>query len=255
MNQRITRILEKAGLKSPEIKVYLAGLQAGPVLASYLARKTGISRQHIYDILNTLEEKGLAGTTGKTYNRRFVMSEPYQLKNILERKKKDIEKLEKQIDLINIELKSLNNPNKTVPNISFYDDIEGIKSIWEKSLDCNDPEILSIAPIRSIVDLLGKNFVEYYLENRIKKGKTSRTLRIRPNEVADNWFKLHQEQKRIVKYLPENIDIASTFIIYDDIVSIISSKNESFGLTLKSEELAQSMKGLFEALWTKAEEK
>ena len=65
--------------------------------------------------------------------------------------------------------------------------------------------------------------------------------------------KLHLEQKRLVRFLPENINIASTFIIYDDIVSIVSSKKENFGFTLKSEELAQSMKALFEALWTKAD--
>jgi sugar-specific transcriptional regulator TrmB len=254
MNRKIDQILEKVGLNKPERIIYLAGLQTGPVLASYLARKTGTTRQHIYDILNSLEEKGLVSTTGRKYNRRFVMEKPWQLKNLLERKKKNIEKLEKQIDLLSIELESVDATGKSIPQINFYDDLEGIKNIWEKSAYCADEEILSIMPIYDVLELLGKDFIEYYLEKRLKNNKISKTLRVRPKEVSDDWFKLHSKQKRIVKFLPSDINISSTFIIYDDIVSIISSKKENFGFTIKSEELAQSMKGIFETLWRKADE-
>lgn len=254
MEARLIKILEKIGLNKPEIEVYLTGLKTGPVLASFLAKKTDITRQHIYDILNSLEEKGLMNTTGRKYNKRFIMEEPSRLKNILERRKKDIEKLEKQIDLINIEFESFGRADKVVPNITFSDNIEGIKNIWEKSLDCIDKEILSIAPIEDIIELLGKDFIEYYLESRLKKEKVSKSLRVRPREIPDEWFKLHKEQKRVVRFLPDDINISSTFLIYDDTVSIISSKKENFGFTLKSEELAQSIKGIFEALWTKADE-
>jgi sugar-specific transcriptional regulator TrmB len=251
---KLIPILEKTGLNKPEILVYLNGLKTGPVLASFLAKKTGVTRQHIYDILNSLEQKGLASTTGKNYNKRFVMESPLQLKNILERKKRNIEKLEKQIDLLNIEFESSERSGRAIQSIAFYEDIEGIKNIWEKSLTCKDNAILSIAPIKDIVETLGKDFIEYYLENRLKRNKVSRTLRVKPKEISDDWFKLHSEQKRAVKFLPPDIDISSTFLIYDDTVSIISSKKENAGFTLKSEELAESMKGIFEALWTKADE-
>ena len=253
MDRKIDRILEKVGLTRPEREVYLAGLKTGPVLASSLASTVGITRQHIYDILNSLEEKGLVSTTGSKYNKRFQMEDPIQLKNFLERKKRNIEKIEKQVDLLNIELKSAEKIEKGAPQINFYDDIEGIKNIWERSFNCKEDEILSIAPIKDIVETLGRDFVEYYLENRLKKNKVSRTLRVKPKEVTDDWFNLHSEQKRLVKFLPQNINISSTFLVYDDTVSIISSKKENFGFTLKSEELAQSIKAIFEALWTKAD--
>lgn len=254
MDRKINQILEKAGLNKPERTIYLAGLQTGPVPASFLAKKTSVTRQHVYDILNSLEEKGLVGTTGKKYNKLFIMEKPGQLKSLLERKKRNIEKLEKQIDLLSIELESVDAIGKSIPQINFYDDLEGIKNIWGKSANCRDKEILTIAPIRDILELLGKDFVEYYLEKRLKNNKISKTLRVRPKEVSDDWFKLHSEQKRIVKFLPSDIDISSTFIIYDDVVSIISSKKENFGFIIKSEELAQSMKGIFEILWRKADD-
>lgn len=253
MDEKIGQILEKAGLNKPERTVYLAGLKTGPLLASRLAKMTGITRQHIYDILNSLEEKGLTSTTGSKYNRRFIMENPIQLKNLLERKKRSMEKLEKQIELLQIEIESGEKVSKGAPQIYFYDDIEGIKNVWEKSLDCEDREILSITPISDILELLGKDFIEYYLENRIKRNIVSKSLRVKPKEISNEWFKLHKEQKRIVRFLPEDINISSAFLIYDDNVSIISSKKENFGFTLKSEELAQSMKGIFEALWTKAD--
>ena len=256
MDKKTITILKEVGLNDMEIKTYLTGLQTGSVLASRLAKITRVTRQHMYDILKSLESKGMVSTTGKKYNKRFLMEQPIQLKNILERKKRKISKLEEQIDLLDIELKTLNDASKVKPEIRFYDDIEGVKNIWEESLECSDKIILSIAPIKSVLDFLGKDFIDNYLEKRIKKGKIAKALRVKAKEVfRDKWLTEHKKEKRMVRYLPENISISSTFLIYDDKVSIISSKKEGFGFTLKSEELAESMKGIFEALWRNASDK
>lgn len=120
-------------------------------------------------------------------------------------------------------------------------------------MNCHDNEILSIGPIKDIIDILGRDFIEYYVDERMKKNKTSRTLRVKSREVEDEWFLQHSEQKRIARFLPESADIKSMIMTYDDIVSIIPPKEENIGIVLKSKEVSQAFKEIFKLLWSQAE--
>lgn len=130
IDKEVKKILKDVGLSNPEIKIYIAGLQTGPVLVSFLAKKTGVTRQHVYDILRLLENKGLVGTTGTNYNKRFIMAPPEKLKNYLERKKRKIEKLETKIESLSEKIKLLGITDKFVPEVKFYEGEEGIKGIF-----------------------------------------------------------------------------------------------------------------------------
>lgn len=249
----MAQILKKSGLTDQESKVYVAGLKSGPFLVSQLSKQIGISRQYLYSVLGSLEKKGLVTNTGSQYNQRFIVERPIQIKNLLERKKREIEKIENQIDLLDVELKAFEKMEHFHPNILFSDDLEGLKNIWEKCLNSHDKEILSIIPVSDAQEALGREFIEYFVDKRIKLGKFSKTLRVKSKEVSDDWYKKHKEQMREVKYLPEDTVIGSTIIIYDDSVSVISSKRENFAFSLTSKEFSSTMKGLFQALWEKAE--
>ena len=52
-------ILLKIGLTGNESKIYMILLEMGEAIASDLAKKTDISRPHVYDSINRLMEKGL----------------------------------------------------------------------------------------------------------------------------------------------------------------------------------------------------
>jgi sugar-specific transcriptional regulator TrmB len=50
-------LLTKVGLSEKEAEVYLIGLSSIKPTAQYFAKKTGIKRSSIYDILNSLSQK------------------------------------------------------------------------------------------------------------------------------------------------------------------------------------------------------
>lgn len=50
--------MENLGLTSYEIRVYLSLLDAGSMTASDISKKSGVPYSKIYEVLNTLEEKG-----------------------------------------------------------------------------------------------------------------------------------------------------------------------------------------------------
>ena len=51
--------LKLLGLNNSEVKVYLTLLELNQALASEIAKKSGIPRASIYDVLRRLEDEGL----------------------------------------------------------------------------------------------------------------------------------------------------------------------------------------------------
>ena len=50
--------MESLGLTGYEIKVYLSLLELGSMTASDISKKSGVPYSKIYEVLNTLEDKG-----------------------------------------------------------------------------------------------------------------------------------------------------------------------------------------------------
>ena len=50
--------MESLGLTTYEIKVYLSLLDIGSITASDISKKSGVPYSKIYEVLNTLEDKG-----------------------------------------------------------------------------------------------------------------------------------------------------------------------------------------------------
>ncbi len=58
ISDRSRKAMENLGLTSYEIRVYLSLLDAGSMTASDISKKSGVPYSKIYEVLNTLEEKG-----------------------------------------------------------------------------------------------------------------------------------------------------------------------------------------------------
>ena len=58
ISEKSRKAMEHLGLTGYEIRVYLSLLEAGAMTASDISKKTGVPYSKIYEVLNTLEEKG-----------------------------------------------------------------------------------------------------------------------------------------------------------------------------------------------------
>ena len=58
ISDRSRKAMENLGLTSYEIRVYLSLLDAGSMTAADISKKSGVPYSKIYEVLNTLEEKG-----------------------------------------------------------------------------------------------------------------------------------------------------------------------------------------------------
>ena len=88
--------LQKLGLKEREVRVYLAGLELGPASVQAIARKSGVTRPTMYEILKMLEGKGLFREAQQGKKRFFIANSPEKILNILRLEKRELEEKERE---------------------------------------------------------------------------------------------------------------------------------------------------------------
>lgn len=85
------------GLQILEFKAYKALVKIGKSSASRISREANVSYGKIYEVLASLEKKGFVRIIPEK-TKLFVASSPAKVKEILERKKQLLMKIEKELD-------------------------------------------------------------------------------------------------------------------------------------------------------------
>lgn len=237
--------LKTIGLEEKEAKVYLAALELGPSSIQRITNKSNIKRSTVYEMIKNLKKQNLISETTKGKRRIFIASEPENLK----RKIKDKEQL---LNEILPELKSINNTNSIKPKITFYEGKEGIQEIYNNTLNSKNKFTLWISPIRSMLNTIGEDFLNRYVEKRMKIGLWVKSVYITSQRVDEYKFMkpiTFEKTLRKIKFTPKEIDIKNTMCIFDNKVAIMSSKKEGFGFVVESEDYANTMRVFHELLW------
>ncbi|HIH30647.1 TPA: hypothetical protein HA243_04555 [Candidatus Micrarchaeota archaeon] len=88
-----TEVLVELGLTQNEAKLYLLMVKGGQMKASQLFLASGLQRRTVYDTLQQLEKKGLAGKAEVGGVQVFTPSPPSSLLSLLEEKRDSVEKI------------------------------------------------------------------------------------------------------------------------------------------------------------------
>ena len=237
--------LTKLGLDEKEAKIYLATLEFGPINIQNLAKKSGVRRSTSYEIIRNLKTKGLLSEIVKGKRKLIIATSPEKLK-------RDAKEKERLINQLLPELKLLDNSGATKPRITHYEGREGLREIYMIALEAKDKRADWISPIQSVVETVGEDFLEKYVETKQKMGYWIRSLHITSRQVSTYKYlrpDTFEKTLRKVRFSPTEIDIPNTMAIWDDKVAIMSTKREGFGFIIESKDYAISMKALYELLW------
>lgn len=237
--------LKLIGLEEKEAKVYLSALELGPTNIHNLTQKSGIKRSTVYEMLKNLQGKGLISETTKGKRRLIVAAEPEKLK-------RNIKEKEQLLNQILPELKSLDNTSSVKPKITYYEGKEGLREIYIVALEAKDKKADWISPIKSVIDTVGEDFLNKYIEMKKKMGYWIRSIHITSQEVTTYKYlnpATFEQTFRKVRFAPKEIDIPNAMVMWDNKVAVISSKKEGFGFIIESEDYRRSMKTFYDLLW------
>ncbi len=247
-NLPIYKNLINIGFSEKETAVYLALLELGKRTVSPIARKSGINRTTVYDILESLVSKGLVSISGKEPLQEYVAESPEKIIRLMEtgieRKQQELEEAKKLVP----ELKSLHNVSDR-PRVRFYEGTEGLEQVYEDTLTSHEP-IRAYATYDDMEKALPGYFPKYFYR-RANKGIKIRAI-FPYTKAGVELSKNDTEQLRETAIVPmEDFYFTPEINIYDNKVMIASWK-EKLGITIESSEIAEAMKKIFELAWAEA---
>ena len=237
--------LREYGLSEKEARVYLALLRLGPSTVNQIAEKADLIRTTTYDLLKGLREKGLVASMVKNKIFYFEAADPKKLTQILEEKKRKIEKLLPDLRKLRTEL-------ILKPHTEVYEGKEGIKTVYQDILEEKKP--LSAISNTHFIFKIVPFYVPHFVKQRAKAGIFIRLLNEKTKESIELMKKRDKQELRETRFIPQLKDIPVTEYIYGDNVAILGTKpEEPLGIIIRHKEFAQSQKLLFDLLWDSAE--
>jgi sugar-specific transcriptional regulator TrmB len=234
--------LAQIGISGKRARFYLAALEMGQAPVQVVARKAGISRTTAYDVLARLAEDGLVSKVEKDVKYHIIVEDPKRLIAVLDDRRRTVEGLLP-------ELRSLYNLSTLKPRIRFYEGREGLKTVLYDTLQCRNGQLLGILSMADLLEVPGRAEMDEYIARRIALGIHLRVVRSRIKDAGDQVWPTSAAHLRELRYAPDGMVFTMTTWIYDEKVSIISSRREHFGMIIESEEFGHLMKNLFMVLW------
>jgi len=250
---QINDTLKNLGLTETEIKIYLTGLNYNSIGVSELVKQTKINRTTVYHAVGTLMQKGLLAQKGTGARLVFMMTKPENIENLLNEKINLLEKQKTEIAEIIPLLKQHTETSETKMIVSHYQGIEGIKLVIEDALYCKSRHWDIIAPIKNFFSEFDKTYAKYFIETRIQRGLTSRSLwEYKESQKSMTSQEIKERNPRILPSVMHG-RFKTVVCIYDDKVLYISSLKELSAILIQSQELHDTMQAIFDGLWENSE--
>ena len=239
MKKQLIKTIQGLGFDEKEATVYLACLEAGNEGNNKIAKLSNLNRVTNYEILKRLEKKGVVASYKKRNIKYFVAIDP---KVLIEQVRSRLKMAEEVLPQMSALLNNLENK----PKIYFFEEEEGIKNIYNDSLQTKT-EILTFTNPKELIGSLGK-YHDIYVEERRKKGIVVKGL------AANDSLGLKAKKdgiglKREVRLFDKTrYCIHNEIMIYDNKVTIYSSKDK-MGVVIENEKICDSFRNIWQMVW------
>jgi sugar-specific transcriptional regulator TrmB len=240
----IEPILSEIGLTNSEIKVYLALLETGEAKTGKILKQSGLNSGKIYEILNSLQKKGLVSFVSREGIKYFKGAAPEMILSYLEEKKKTLVKQEKQCMQILPELIAKANESKNESSIEIYTGLKGMKSAYGIELQFPKEKLCvwGIAASKTYHKSVSR-FFAFHQKKRVENKLDIYKLMSEESRKNRN---LHEKTAHI-KYLPYASSVGISIISDISIIGIF--EQEYIFIVIKSKKVADGMREQFDFLW------
>ena len=242
-------ILSQTGLSEAEDTTYSTLLSNGSMSILELSQKSSITRTNLYNILTSLEQKGLVekDTTKKSIH--YIPKPPREIEKLLELKEKHIFMAKNTFGLLIGNLQSQYNLISSKPTITYYEGFEGLKTVYQDILDSRKNILLFRSTHddkRNDVDTL----IQKQITEQVKRGIKARVIGP-PEDDARQLYttldQLHLVDERFVTNF--NFDLPAQILIYHTKVAIITIRDEIVVTLIDNPAIAETFTILFNFIW------
>ena len=247
------KTLEQIGLTNTEAKVYLALLELGEAKTGEILKKANINSGRIYEILDSLQKKGLVSFITKKNIKIFKPSPPERINDYLDLEEEKLKEKRKDLRDKLSELKKKYNKKKDKTSVELFQGTQGQRTAYEILFkEANKDKNLYVYGVlpkqrysKEILDTL-----EFFVYKK-RKELNFKTHKLVSKEAKNEPF--FKQDNSIRKFLPYT---AFTSIqILGDITLITLEKEPVITILIHNKDIANDYREQFKILWKQAKNK
>lgn len=251
----IDTFLSSIGLTDKEVRLYLLLLRFGTQPTSSLAKHTKLSRSTAYSSLQRLEQKGLVSEAIVDGVQYFTPLEPSQVAEYLDNQVQDLLQKKEEASVAIEKMQSLRSPLARPPKVQVFVGEDGAKIALRKTLQSKEKTILAFTSLFDLGGRLGEQFIETYTRERVRAKRKIQIIRTKEQykralkAKGARPYETDAKELREVRYAPSNLDLSLGMYLYDEMIIVISPKEENYALVIESQALSHLFRGIFKLLW------
>jgi sugar-specific transcriptional regulator TrmB len=239
--------LRQIGLTKGETDVYLALIELGQTTTGPIRKEADISGSKVYEVLERLQDKGLASCTEIDGVNHYEAAHPRRILDYLDRKQQAIEEDKTTIQSLIPDLLARQDHDEET-KISVFTGFEGLKTANQDIIaTLNEGETwyemgLTDQP---------RAWERYFNKKQHVRAKQGIIHKAIINKDYESVYKArnklpHTEYRR----LPQRYEMPISIDIYNDNVTIfVLLKDDPVAIRMSSEAIAKSFKQYWELLW------
>jgi HTH-type transcriptional regulator, sugar sensing transcriptional regulator len=234
------KMLTELGLSPTETRVYLASLKLGPTSVQEIAKNAKLSRTASYDVIASLQERGLMSTFERGKKKFFTAEDPERAVSYFKGRVHD---MEDQIDIFSRsldEMKMLAGGER--PTVRFFEGQEALHALFSDVDAAHPKEILELADIDNAYTKLDEKIL---IEAR--KVLDPRKLKIKALHRGE--LRNPMEGAEYCRLLPEFGEIQGEIWIYGNRVAFVKFVGKMVTVIIESDNFASTARVLFNAAW------
>lgn len=239
------------GLDREESSIYLASLELGSQPASILAKKAGLKRGHVYNILSRLKDRGIMHEITRDGVRYFDSRSPSTLLSLLANKEEEIAVQKQKLLQVLPTLEKLRNPLIVQPKVCFYQGVERLKEVYNDTIRVKNQPLYAVCDFEhAFPETQDKELHDWmwkYTDRRAKQGVYYIGIvnKSKDSDLAYKWRKKQKRKMKMLKgvYLPVEINV------YGDKVALISTSEDMVGVIIEDKPIAEMLRNFHQAMW------
>ena len=255
-HQNLIRQIESIGLSEKSAMIYICLIELGGAYPSQISDLTKINRSTVYKLLIDLSVKGLVSDIRKGKKLYYQAEKIDRLKKFVEMRyrisKEALSNIESVIPVL--QDLSINRPNK--PKVRYYENREGIMSIYDDMVEENQYEMVAFSNASSFKNYLKKDELDDFI---VRKNINNITTRgIVPDSEENRKFheifsgKVNSEIIPKIKFIkPELFPYDAELTVYGKSKLAITKLQDDklIGIVIDDSLIHNMIRSIFDMLW------
>jgi len=248
-------------LNDKEKKVYLLLAKSGWDTVLSLSRKSNIKRTTLYNILDSLIDKGFVDIKIEEKTTYYNVASIEKIQLQIEKQKSTLSKMQDGLQILSSNLAMLTNSNNPKIAVHFYRGISGVESVEWKTANEKNTETLILSNIQWRKKT-GLEFTEKIRQIRLENNATIKeilnpsTFEKIPKILEVSWTKNKDYLNKIYRHRQIDTNILNisneTLICKDSIYFYSFDNDETIVVEITNRGYANMFRNLFMLAWNQA---